>query len=789
MFKNYLKIFIRNLRRHRGYSLINISGLAIGLTCCILIMLWIQDELSFDRFNTNLNQLYRVVEEQHYSDGTLRPVAQTPMPLGPALVEDYPEILQFARFQVSLRTLIKYKNNSFYENGFAFADPSLLEMFTFPLIKGNIKNALSDPHSVLISERMAEKYFGDEDPIGQTLTMNNKIDFTVTGIFKKIPHNSHLRFDFLCKFEGMVKELRLDTGWWSNDYYTYLLLQKGASYQEVSEKIHEYIKKINPKADSIKFFLQPVQDIHLHSNFTIDLVGQSENRAKYVYIFSIIAIFVVLIACINFMNLSTARSSSRSLEIGLRKVVGAKRSNLISQFLGESILFSITAFLVALVLVLLLLPAFNALSGKELGLNVFNNISFLGGLIGLAFLTGIISGSYPALFLSSFQPAKVLKGSLKLGTKSSSLRKVLVIIQFSLSIILIIGAFTIYRQLNFILKRNLGYEKDHLIYLAEQGDFWNRYAPFKNELLQNSNILSVTASSDIPTYTIHSTTAVTWEGKNPEDMILFTRFTVDYDYFETFKMELLQGRPFSREYPTDKTDAYILNETGVKMTGIDSPVGKMFSLWGIKGKIIGIVKDYHFKSLHSKIEPMVLRMTGNNSFVFIRIKSENITETLKNVENSYRKFNQGYPFEFSFLDEALSNLYQSEKRTSSIFRYFMFLAIFISCLGLLGLASYMAEQRTKEIGIRKVLGASTQGIIVLLLKDFTKWVLLANLIAWPIAWYAMQNWLQGFSYRTHISPTSFLLATILSLISALLTVGYQAFKASSIQPVNALKYE
>ncbi len=789
MLKNNLKIFLRYLKRHKGYTFINISGLAIGIACCIFIMLWVQDELSFDRFNTNIDDLYRVVEEQHSSGGTVRPVASTPFPLGSALVADYPEIIKFARFQIFPRILIRAEDKIFYENGFAFADPSLLDMFTFPLAKGDFKNALTDPQSVLISEEMAEKYFGSKDPMGKRLTVNNRLDYTVTGILQNIPHNSHIKFDFLIQLEAFVKKIGLDQGWGSNDYYTYLQLQKEIPYGKTSEKIREYIKKINPNVTSLIFFLQPVKDIHLHSSFSIDLGGKSENKAKYVYSFTIIALFVLLIACVNFMNLTTARSSGRSLEIGLRKVVGANRANLIRQFLAESIVFSIFAFIFAFILVLLLLPAFNVLSGKTLQMDIYNNMPVLFGLIGLTLLIGIISGSYPAFFLSSFRPAKVLKGTMKLGSKSSSLRKVLVIIQFSLSIILIIGTFIVHRQLDFMLKKNLGYDKDHMIFLAERGDFWNRYEPLKDELLQNSNILGMTASSDIPTHTIHSTTLVSWEGKNPEDPVLFNRFTVDYNYFETFNMEILQGRTFSKEFLTDKTEAYILNETGIKMTGMESPVGKMFWLWGIKGKIIGVVKDYHFKSLHAEIEPLVLRMAGNPEFVFIKIKSEGVTETIKDIERSYKKFNPDNPFEFSFLDDAVNNLYQAEKRTGTIFRYFMFLAIFISCLGLFGLASYMAEQRTKEIGVRKVLGASISGIVLLQLKDFTKWVLLANIIAWPAAWFVMNNWLQGFSYRTNIAWTSFLLAALLSIFVALLTVGYQSIKAAMTDPVKALKYE
>jgi len=790
VFKNYLKTALRNLSRHKGYSMINIAGFAIGIACCILIILWVQDELSYDRFHENLDDLHRVVEEQHYTDGTIFPIARTPYPVGPALLKDYPEIINFTHFTLYGRVLIEYQDKSFYERGFAFADPAMLEMFSFPLLKGDRETTLADTNAVLISADMAKKYFGPEDPIGKIIMLDNSVDFQVSGVFENIPSNSHLQFDFLGPFETFIRISGWGTQWGNNSYYTYVQLARNAHREDIAPKIYEYIKKIHPKSGT-KFLLQPVKDIHLHSDFAIDLGGQSENRAKYVYMFSVIAVFVLLIACMNFMNLTTARASRRSLEIGVRKVVGANRVNLMRQFLGESILTSVLSLIIAVGLVGLALPAFNRISDKDLSLDSLPIGLLAAGLMGIALVTGIFAGSYPAFLLSAVKPLGVLKGSARLGSKNSSFRKILVTCQFSISIGLIMATFIVYRQLDFMQRKNLGYNQEHIVYLAERGDFWNSYDTFKTELQRNPDIVSITAASSIPTHTVTSTSGVDWEGKDPEFNVLFTQFNVDYDYFETLEMEMAQGRAFSRDFPTDASEAFILNETCARLTGMDDPVGKTFTLWGKSGPIIGVVKDYHFKSLHATIEPLVLRMFRKewNRYVIIRIRSVDVTGTLKAIEAAYEKFHSGYPFEFQFLDEALNALYSSDKRTGKVFRSFMFLAIFISCLGLFGLASFMGDQRAKEIGIRKVLGASVSGIFFLMLKEFVKWVLLASAISWPLSYYVMARWLENFAYRTNIALWVFLVSGILGLAVAVLTVSYQSLKASIANPVDSLRYE
>ncbi|MFC2168387.1 ABC transporter permease [Acidobacteriota bacterium] len=790
MFKNYLKTALRNLSRHKGYSFINISGFSIGIACCFLIFLWVQDELSYDRFHKNIDDLYRVVEHQMQSTGDIFPIARTQYPLGQALVDEYPEFIKFTHFSPSSRALISQGETNFFERGIAWTDPAFFEMFTFPLLQGDQKTALSSKDSILISEEMVEKYFEDFDPIGQTLTLENAIDFRVTGVFKKIPSNSHLQFDFLGNFEKLLDFTGLTREWHSNNYYTYVQLAKNTPYKDVNDKIYNFLQTIFPTDNYTKYLLQPVKDIHLYSYFQIDLGGVSTKRDKYVYMFSIIAVFVLLIACINFVNLTTARSSGRALEIGIRKVVGAHRRNLIRQFLGESLLISIFSLLTAMGLVLLLLPAFNVLSGKALSLATLNIPLLLLVLLGIILVTGILSGGYPAFLMSSIQPVKALKGAFNQGSKRSTFRKALVTLQFSLSIALILGTFVVYRQLNFIQKKNLGYSQDHVIYLSERGAFWKKYDTFKEELLQHSEILGVTAASSVPTFTVTSTTGVSWEGKDPEDKVLFTQFTVDYDYFETLDMEMEKGRSFSKKFSTDMQEAYVLNETGAAATGLQDPIGKSFALWNREGTIIGVVKDYNFKSLHTKIEPLLHRLWGRYfGHALIRVKSGDMTQSLKAVEQIYRKHNPGYPFEYHFLNEELDHLYISDQRTAKVFQTFMVLALFISSLGLFGMASFLAAQRTKEIGIRKVLGATVPGIFVLLLKEFAKWVLLANAIAWPFGYLVMDRWLKNFAYRTDIALWIFAASGILGFIIAVITVSYQSIKASIANPVDSLKYE
>lgn len=792
MLKNYLKIALRNIKRHKGYSFINIAGLAIGIACCILILLWIQDEFSFDKFHENADELYRVVGDLQIEDQISR-LARTPNPLGPALVAEYPEIINFTRFQGFDHWHVQSGEKNFLNDLLAVADPSFFEMFTFPFLKGNPKTALIDPLSMVITEDMAKKYFGDDEPIGKVIKIGDK-EFHVSGLIKNIPPNSHIQFDAMFPIINMTDYWHDNFDNWQRVmYYTYVQLQKNTSGKDVSEKISGVAKKYNPKLNS-KIYLQPLKEIHLRSNYQMDLDNYQKSSITYVYIFSLIALWILIIACINFVNLATAQSSKRAKEVGMRKVVGADKTDIIKQFLGESLLLSFIALIFAVALVELFLPAFNTLSGKESTLDFSSNIFIILGIIGVALITGILSGSYPSLFLSSFRPVNILSSISKVGRSHGAyIRKILIMIQFSFTIMLIIATTVIYTQLRYIRDRDLGFDKDNLIYFPSHGAFHNpdNYELIKYELLQNPNVLNTTMSFP-PILGLDETIDIDWEGKNPNEEIMMRVTEVDCDYLETFKMKMIQGRFFSREFSDDASN-YVINEAAAEAMGEYSPVGKRLWLRGNQGTIIGVIKNFHHRSLHNEIEPAILKIREEEAPICIRINSENISETISFLESKWNKYVSsylsGYPFPYRFLDETIAGLYITEQKIGTVVKYFTFLAIFISCLGLFGLASFTSQQRTKEIGIRKVLGATVSDILLLLTKEFTKWVLIANVIAWPIAYYAMNRMLQVYAYRINIGIGIFLLAAVLAVIITLITVSYQAIKAAYANPVEALRYE
>ncbi|MBN1271629.1 MAG: ABC transporter permease [Candidatus Aminicenantes bacterium] len=766
-------------------------GLAIGIASCVLILLWVQDELSYDNFHEKADQIYRV--NKIWRKGEIAHYATTPAPLAQALKEEFPEIINSTRFQPAAQMIVAHEETTFYENNGAYVDPSYFEMFDFPFAKGDKKTALSNPSSIVITENMAEKYFGKENAIGKTLKINNQYDFEVTGIMKNFPPQSHMQFvNFLIPFtrvkeiQGRGQETHVD--WHNTAFYTYVLLQKNILYQDVSKKIDGYLKKHIPESTS-SLYLQPLKRIHLHStNLRLNI---ATGNITNVYIFSAMAFFVLLIACINFMNLSTARSGRRSKEIGMRKVMGAGRGNLVIQFLGESLVLSFFASVIALAAVSMVLPFFNTLSGKTISLEALLNINIFLGLIGFVFLTGILAGSYPALFLSSFQPVKSLNDSYHTGIKGALFRKVLVVFQFSLMIILIIGTVVIYNQLNYIHNSKLGFDKENLIFLPMNNDVRMKYEPFKNDLLKNPEILNVTASSSPPFWgTDIATEDVSWEGKIPDEDFLIRGVGVDYDFIKTFKIKMAEGRDFSQKFSTDRTN-YILNSKAVKAMQLQSPLGKQLTLMGNAGSIIGIINDYHFKPLNTSLEPLVLRLYETQwlRFIYVRIKPGKISGALKYTENQWKQFFPSVPFQYVFVDQALASIYTALDRTGSLFRYFTFLAIIIACFGLFGLSAYIAEQRTKEIGIRKVLGATISSVTFLISRQFIKWVILANLAAWPAAYFVMKGWLNNFAYRTSLGLDIFILSGLLALVIALLTVSFQSIKAALTNPVNNLRYE
>jgi len=785
MFKNYLKVAFRNIKRHKGYSFINITGLAIGMACCLLISLWVLDELSFNRFHIHTDQLYRVEFDQNYS-GKLFHVTVSPYPMARALEAEIPEIEHAVRSTSMGELLVRHEDKILYQDGVRAVDPAFLEIFTFPLVKGDSRTALNDPDSMVVSEELAEKYFGNEDPLGKTLTINTRHTFRITGVMKDVPKNSDFQFKMLLSFKFLEDLGLTNDSWDSNNIPTYIKLRGDASAAQVTAKITD-LNERQRDIEDLTFSLMPLAHIHLYSHFGFDT---GPRASQYVYIFSVIALFVLLIACINFMNLSTARSAKRAKEVGIRKVVGALRGEITRQFYGESLLFTLISLMIALGIVAAALPFFNSLTGKHISLNLLGYGELLGGLAGVALLTGLVSGSYPALFLGSFQPIRTLRGKLQSGPGSTLFRRALVVVQFTLSISLIIGTGVVYSQLNFLKSKKLGYEKEHTVYLPMRGVDRSLYGQLKSELQRNPALLGVSGARHRPSAVGSNTDSALWEGRDPEADVSTFMTQVDYDFFETMGIKLAEGRSFSREFSTDRESAYIINEELVKVMGVDSAVNMRFGFGNTDGQVIGVVKNYHFLSLKRNIEPLVITLNPDSiNYVMIRLSSQDIPASLAFIEETWKRVVPNFPFEFHFLNEDFEALYRTEERMGDILKYFAGLAVFIACLGLLGLASFAAEQRTKEIGIRKVLGASSPQITFLIYKEFILLLGVANLVAWPVSYLVMHRWLQDFAYRTGISVFIFILAALAAVLSAFLTVGFQALKASRADPVKALRFE
>lgn len=801
MFKNYLKITIRNLIRNKMYSFLNIAGLAIGIACCILILLYVQDELSFDRFHEKADRIYRINTHFEIPERKMH-FATTAHIQGPMLKEEFPEVENYVTFnQYGSRKIIRYKDTTFYEEKFLYASHSLFDVFSFKLIKGSPEDALVKPNSVIITEEMAEKYFGSEDPIGKSLRVNVDSLFAVTGVLENIPRTSHFRPDFIASFITLKLEPsgNIAADMVNNiDYFTFLLLREGADYKEFEQKLVPYIDKHLSgllKILSGKSWLevQPLTEIYLHSE--VDAEMERTSDLSYVYLFSGIGIFIILLACLNFMNLSTARSANRAKEVGLRKVVGAQRGQLIKQFLGESMILTGIALVLAILLVTLTMPLFRNISAKDLTMDYLTNPVLLAGFFVLFLVVGLIGGSYPAFYLSAFRPVEVLQGKLRKSAKKSILRIVLVSFQFTVSIVLIIGTLIVQKQLNYVRSSNLGYDKDHVIAVRmRNAETRKKYEAIKNELMRHPDIVNVSASSNLPLgqtgYSAHHVA-----GKPADEVTMFFVQAMDQEFIDTYKMKIVQGRNFSKEYPTDPEEAVIINEAALRKLGwhddpLDKEIERFMSITERRGyQVIGVVQDYHFQSLHEEIQPLIIYNTPPFSRLSVRIRPENVQETIGFLESKWTEFDSQYPFEYVFVDEEYDALYRAEERMGKLFGYFTALAILIGCLGLFGLASFTAEQRTKEIGIRKALGASVSGLILLMVREFTKWVLLAVVIAWPVGYIVMRSWLQNFYYRTGMGLSLFLLAALLALVISVLTVGYQAVKAALANPIESLRYE
>jgi len=792
MIKNHIKIALRNLSKHKGYSFINITGLALGITCSIFIFMWVQDELNYDRYNENAENIYRVEEDQYYSSKAYH-VNVTPYPCAPVFKDKIPEIVNAARMNYA-GILLKYGEKSFYERNVVGIDSTYLEMFTFEFLRGDINSALDEPHSIIINDEIANKYFGNDDPIGKVLSLNNKYDFTVKGVFKKLPHNVSRSFEIAFPFKFFKELGRWSESWGDNSITTFVQLIPNPNVELVNKKMTDLLRENNEESTT-DYMVAPFTRMYLHSYFGY---GNPTGNIKYIYIFSSIAIFILLIACINFMNLSTARSANRAKEIGVRKVVGASRTSLVSQFYGESFFLSIIGLIISLAVVVLLLGEFNAFTGKNIALNILYDSNFIIGVILITLLTSIISGSYPALYLSAFKPVAVLKGVKNISGSNSLFRRVLVIIQFSMSIFLIVSTIVVYNQMIFMKNKDLGYDKEHLIYIQMRGDIADSYETLKTELEHTKGVGGVSAANHPPNRIGSNSGGAEWDGKNPETKVLIGTNVVDYNFCKTLGIEILEGRGFTHEFPGDEISeedtvgGFLVNEETVKIMGLDykAAVGARFEFMGGYGKIIGVMKNFHYNSVRTEIEPLAMMLAPDYfSFIAIRLASNNINDSIDAIKNTWSSVLPNYPFAYKFLDEDFERWYRRESRMVSLLEIFAVIAIIIACLGLFGLASFSAEQRTKEIGVRKVLGASELNLTLLMCKEFVILVFISNIIAWPIAYFSSISWLNDFAYRIDLGVSFFILSGLFSMVIALITVSFQAVKAALANPVVSLKYE
>lgn len=806
MIKSYFTIALRNLWRSKGFSAINVLGLAIGIATCVIIMLFVQHELSYDRYNKKANRMVRVVFRGNVKGEKMKEANVFP-PVAQALKNDYPEVQEATRISFGGSPIVTYKDKTFRENNFAFADSNFFQVFTLPFLEGDAHTALAGPNSMVISKALAVKYFGNESPIGKILQFKDEnAGYKITGLIDKVPENSHFHFDMFVSMA--TQQDARSTSWMRSSYFTYLVLPEGYNYKQLEAKLPGTVEKyMGPQlqqamglslaefrkgGNDIGLYLQPLTDIHLHSDFTNDFEAPGDIR--YVYIFSAIALFMLLIACINFMNLSTASAGKRAKEVGIRKVMGSLKGQLVKQFLLESILLTLVALVLAVVLVKVALPVFNDIAGKNLRLEILSNPWLLPGLLVLGLITSVLAGSYPAFFISSFKPVAVLKGQLTSGKKSAGLRSGLVVFQFFISITLMVSTAVVYSQLSFIQNKKLGYNKEQVLILPET---WmlgqQKQQLLRQQLLQDPRAASVTASWFLPAGPSNGNNFFIYEDKVAEQ-IKTLRYEVDYNYIPTLGMELVAGRNFSKDFGTDSAGV-IVNETTVAAMGWGkNALGKMINRTdgdGVKSsyRVIGVVKDFHFKSLHQRISPLVMTLNDGYGTLIIKTKTKDIAGLVNSIKAQWDQLGTGAPFNYTFLDDQFSKVYRAEQNTGRILGIFAGLTIFVACLGLFGLATFTARQRNKEISIRKVLGASVTGIVSLLSKDFLKLVGIAFIIAAPIAWYIMNQWLQDFEYRITIGWWVFALAALAAIAITLITVSLQAIKAALANPVKTLRSE
>lgn len=810
MFKNYIKIAIRNLIKSPGYSFINIFGLALGITAFVLILLFISDELSYDKYHENSDDIYRVSREWLNPDGeTSLHLGHVAPPFAELIKEDYPDdVLNAVRF-FDISPLLSAGDKHLVQDRFFFADPEIFEVFSWEVIDGDLSTALQSPDGIVLTETMAKVYFGDQNPIGQALDFSYQgveAVFQVNGVIADVPQNSHFKFDFLASmapvtsFYGGYEAMMQNFG--SNNFSTYLLLSDQTNPDELEAKFADLMNKNFPSnmfdegvqaSDFMMLNLMPLTDIHLHSQLDSEI--EANGNIEYVYIYIAVAIFILLIACINFMNLSTARSARRASEVGLRKVMGANRTSLIKQFMGESFLLAFLALILGVVFVEVLLPYFNDFVNKDLVLNYLTDIKWTLGLIGIVTFIGLVAGSYPALFLSSFQPAVVLKGSFKAGGAHEWFRSGLVVVQFTISITLIASMGVVFNQLDYVQSKELGFEKENIAVIGVSPEIESNYVDIRNRLLQQPGVIDVSMQSRVPSGRLLDSQNGTFE-LNDEIITIDFRIAdihVSHNFLDLFGLELAAGRSFDINLASDSTEAFILNESSINRLGYGSAeeaIGKQFNYGSRQGFITGVVQDFHFESLHQSIAPIVFVVSGGrNNTVAVKFREAYKEETISFIENQWAIYLPNYPFDYSLIEDEFNQQYEGERTLGEVFAYFAFLAIIIAALGLFGLASFTIQQRVKEIGIRKVLGASVVQIVFLLSTNFAKLVLLAFVIATPVAYYTMQQWLQNFAYAEPISVWIFIMGGGIALAIALLTISYQAIKSALLNPAHTLKSE
>jgi putative ABC transport system permease protein len=799
MIKNYLKVAVRNLLKHKGYAFINILGLAVGIAASVLIFLYITFEMSYDKFHEKANRTYRITADwSNKGDSRIHQLG-TPFILAKTIREKYPQVEAITQLSGPVGdVIVRYKDTAFKETEAFCAEPSFFDVFSFPLLKGNPETSLRDPNMLVMTQSLAKKYFGDEDPMGKTIEIQasgEQLFFKVTGLMEDIPQNSHFQFDMLISMKTVYPKPSM--GWTWNNYTTYVTLQKGVTQSLMEEKLVE-IDKVHFRggAEHIPWIwtLEPITWIHLHSDLVTG--NQPNGSMAYIRLFTIVAILILLIAGINFVNLSTARSTRRAKEVGLRKVVGSLRRQLIQQFLGESVLMSLMALIFAVILIQAVLPYYQNLTGKTLALSYFGNPFVIPGLLGLALGVGILAGLYPAFFLSSFKLTQVLKGSplASRGRGALFLRNGLVVFQFAMSVLLIIGALVIFRQLEYIKNQRLGFDKEHVVVIHNADSLGGQLEAYKERLKRESDVLGVTAVRSVP-----GRGTPNWgigvEGIELERPLNMNFMTCDQDFADVLNIKMLEGRFMSRDFPSD-VNAVVINKKAAEYFGIENPVGKKLRIWWTEKDltIIGIIDNFHFESLHRNVRSMGYLLpeaidSTQKPYLLVKISSQVTSDVLSNLRKTWQSMSAGLPFEFTFLDEKVNNLYQNDNRAGRIVTLFSCLAIFVSCLGLFGLAAFVAEQRTKEIGVRKVLGASLSNIIWLLTGQFVRWVIVANLIAWPVGYFIMNQWLQGFAFRASLSIWIFLASGLAALTIAALTVSSQVIKAALANPAESLKYE